>query len=171
MRVLISPASKHGGTAEIGRRIARILRDSGIDVDVTQPEDIYDLDRYAGFVIGSALYMGSWLPAAREFVDEHREGLRLKPTWLFSSGPLGATKPKEPIEPDLLASLIESSGALSHQLFGGRMELDRLSRTERFIAQWVGVKDGDHREWDHIDRWAGDIAEELKRGAVLTTEE
>lgn len=166
MRVLVSPASKHGGTAQIGREMARVLRDNGIDVDVTQPEDINDLSFYDGFVIGSALYMGSWLPAAREFVHEHRSGLRRKPTWLFSSGPLGDSKPKEPIDPDVLASLTESSNAISHRLFGGRLELHRLSRTERFVAHWVGATDGDHREWDEIDRWTVEIAEALKSKAA-----
>ena len=162
MRVLVSPASKHGGTAQIGREIARVLREHGVDVDVTQPEDIQDVSRYAGFVVGSALYMGSWLPGAREFVDEHKEALRHKPTWLFSSGPLGAAKPKEPIDPDVLEHLIDASGAEEHRLFGGRLELERLSRTERFVARWVGATDGDHREWAEIERWTIGIAESVK---------
>lgn len=161
MRVLISPASKHGGTAEIGRAIARELRKRGIDVDVTQPEDIYDLDRYEGFVIGSALYMGSWLPNARRFVEDHRDAISRKPTWLFSSGPLGSKRPAEPIHADLLEHLLMATGAREHRLFGGRVELERLSRPERFVARWVGVQDGDHREWDDIERWTAAIASSL----------
>lgn len=161
MRVLISPASKHGGTAEIGRAIASVLRDRGIDADVTQPEDIHDLGRYEGFVIGSALYMGSWLPNARQFVEEHRDGIARKPTWLFSSGPLGSSRPAEPIHADLLEQLISDTGAREHRLFGGRLELERLSRPERFVARWVGAQDGDHREWDDIERWTAAIANSL----------
>ncbi len=161
MRVLVSPASKHGGTAEIGRRIARVLRDSGVDVDVTQPEDVHDLTPYAGFVIGSALYMGSWLPAAAHLVDEHRDALRRKPTWLFSSGPLGEAKPEDPIHPEALDELMAASSAREHRLFSGRLELARLGRRDRFIARWVGAEDGDYREWDDIDAWTRSIAEVL----------
>lgn len=166
MRVLVSPASKHGGTAEIGRAIARALRANGVDVDVTQPEDIHDLAPYAGFVMGSALYMGSWLKEAERFVDDHAEGLRRKPTWLFSSGPLGPSKPNEPIDPERVEHLMAVTDAREHRLFGGRLELDRLSRPERFIARWVGVEDGDHREWDEIEAWAVGIAESMQAEAA-----
>ncbi len=161
MRVLVSPASKHGGTAEIGRSISRILRSQGIDVDVAQPQDIHDLSHYEGFVLGSALYMGKWIPAATHFVDEHADTLRKHPTWLFSSGPLGDAKPEEPIRPDALEHLIATAGARGHRMFSGRLELSRLGRTERFVAQWVGAIDGDYREWDEIEAWASSIAMQL----------
>ncbi len=161
MRVLVSPASKHGGTAEIGRSIARILRTQGIDVDVAQPQDVHDLSHYEGFVLGSALYMGAWIPAATIFVDEHADALRDSPTWLFSSGPLGDAKPEEPIHPDRLEHLIATAGARDHRMFSGRLELSRLGRTERFVARWVGAIDGDYREWDEIEAWASGIAMQL----------
>lgn len=165
MRVLVSPASKHGGTAEIGRALASTLRSHGVDVDVTQPEDIRNLDPYAAFVVGSALYMGSWLPAAELFVDEHTDGLRRRPTWLFSSGPLGPARPEEPIDADHLAHLLEASQAIEHRLFSGRLERDRLSRPERFVAHWVGATDGDYREWHQIEEWATYIAAVVKETA------
>ncbi|MGI9614394.1 MAG: flavodoxin domain-containing protein [Acidimicrobiales bacterium] len=164
MRVLVSPASKHGGTAEIGRFIATKLRENGLDVDVTQPEDIHDLTPYAGFVMGSALYFGSWLPQAERFVDDHSRGLNQKPTWLFSSGPLGSNKPDEPIDDDRVEHLLAATGAHEHRLFGGRLERDRLSRPERFVARWVGIDDCDHRDWDEIERWTNAIAATLQDG-------
>lgn len=162
MRVLVSPASKHGGTAEIGRFIARKLRENGLDVDVTQPEDIHDLTPYAGFVMGSALYFGSWLPQAERFVDDHSRGLTRRPTWLFSSGPLGSNKPDEPIDEDRVEHLLAVTGARGHRLFGGRLESDRLSRPERFVARWVGLDDCDHRDWDEIGQWTNAIAATLQ---------
>lgn len=162
MRILVSPASKHGGTAEIGRSIARTLRDHGIDVDVGQPQDIHDLSHYEGFVLGSALYMGKWLPAATTFVDEHSQALKQLPTWLFSSGPLGDAKPEEPIDQDRLAHLLAATNAIEHRLFSGRLELNRLGRTERFVAKWVGATDGDFREWDDIEQWSNSIATYLQ---------
>ena len=40
-------------------------------------------------VLGSAVYAGRWLEPAREYAATHAGGLRTRPTWLFSSGPIG----------------------------------------------------------------------------------
>lgn len=162
MRVLVSPASTHGGTAQIGRAIARVLRDSGIDVDVTQPEDIHDLSPYAGFVIGSALYRGSWLPAAASFLEANGGQLMSRPTWLFSSGPIDEGLPENPIDQDTVERLVGLSGAEEHRLFGGRIEIDRLSAVERGVARWVHIEDRDERPWHEIEVWTADIARRLK---------
>lgn len=44
---------------------------------------------YDAVVLGSAVYVGRWLEPARELVDAHAEELAARPTWLFSSGPIG----------------------------------------------------------------------------------
>ncbi len=161
MRVLVSPATKHGGTIEIGRHIARTLRQRGIDVDVTQPEHVQLFAPYSGFVVGSGLYMGKWLPSASEFLEEHADAIRRQPTWLFSSGPLGDAKPVEPIRPEVREHLLAVSSALDHQLFGGRLRFDLLGRTDGFIARWVKAEEGDYRDWEEIERWATSIADQL----------
>ncbi|MGI9595605.1 MAG: flavodoxin domain-containing protein [Acidimicrobiales bacterium] len=158
---MVVPASKYGGTAEIGRAMAKTLRERGIDVDVSQPELMFDLSPYAAHIIGSALYMGGWLDRATDFVDEYQDALRLKPTWLFSSGPLGEARPEIPVSPDAIDRLMTSTEAKDHRLFSGRLDVDRLSRTERFITKWVGAKSGDFREWDEIEAWVESIADEL----------
>lgn len=165
MRVLIVPASRHGGTAEIGRAMASGLRSRGFDVDVSQPEHLHDLSYYGAAIIGSGLYLGDWLGTARAFVDDHAETLRRIPCWLFSSGPLGAAAPEEPVSDDIIQRLIDQTGAREHRLFGGRLELDRLSRTERYLARWVGAKDGDHRSFDEVATWVDAIADALPEPA------
>lgn len=162
MRILIVPASRHGGTAEIGRAMATTLRERGFDVDVSQPEHMFDLSPYGAAIVGSGLYLGDWLAPAKAFVDDHVDGLRAIPCWLFSSGPLGSAAPEEPVSPDIIDGLVDRLDAEEHQLFGGRMELDRLGRGERFVARWVGVKDGDHRPWDDIEAWVESIADALQ---------
>jgi menaquinone-dependent protoporphyrinogen oxidase len=141
--------------------MATTLREHGIDVDVTQPEDIVNVSWYSGFVLGSGLYLGRWLPGAEHFVEEYADQIRQRPTWLFSSGQLGEAKPAEPIHADVLERLMAQTGAIEHHLFGGRLVLDHLNRTERFIARWVGAGDCDHRDWDEIERWTAHIADEL----------
>lgn len=158
MRVLICPASTHGATAEIGRRIADVLRRFGLDVDVAQPEHIRDLHRYDGFVLGSAIYGGRWKQEALTLIEEHAEVIAALPTWLFSSGPIMEDEPAQPLRPDEESKLMELTGAREHRLFGGRLDIDGLSFTERWLARWVKAKSGDARPWAEIEEWAIHIA-------------
>ena len=167
MRILVVPASKHGGTAEIGRAVARTLRDEGFDVDVSQPEHLHDLSIYSGFVLGSALYLGRWLPAAERFVRRFDGAIRTRPTWLFSSGPLGPGHPPEPIEADRLDSLMAATGATEHRVFGCRLVIDRLEGPDRFLAEWIRVPEGDHRDWDEIAAWTRSIAARLREASTV----
>ena len=161
MRVLIVPASRFGGTAEIGRAMARTLRTEGFDVDVSQPDQMFNLSPYGAHIIGSSLYFGEWLESAVTFVEEHAAEIRSRPTWLFSSGPFGPGTPDEPIRTDIVDELMDLTGAVEHHVFGGRLELDRLPTRERFMARWVGAHDSDLRDWDEIEQWTKDIAATL----------
>lgn len=161
MRVVVIPASKYGGTAEIGRAIATTLRERGIDVDVSQPEHLFDLSPYAAHIIGSGLYLGKWLKRAVEFVESNQAALREKPTWLFSSGPLDAKTPKTPANQGSIERLMAASDALDHQLFGGRLDIERLERTERMLAKLIGASNSDFRDWDRIAAWVNGIADQL----------
>ena len=104
MTVLVAAASKHESTMGIAEAIAAELRTMGYDVDVARIDDSLRVDRYAAVILGSAVYMGKWLPDATEFVARNERTLREKPVWLFSSGPLGwddpdpvqATRPARP---------------------------------------------------------------------------
>lgn len=164
MRVLVSAASTHGATAEIGQRIAETLRHHGLEVDVAKPEDVADLDCYSGFVLGSAIYRGRWKQEATDMLRDRAEVITSRPCWLFSSGPIAENAPSEPIRPDEVADLLAVSGAIEHRLFGGRLDIERLTPRERWIARWVKVRDGDARPWNDIDRWAIEIAAELIAG-------
>lgn len=166
MRVLVSPASKHGATAEIGRFIADELRRGGIDVDVTRPEHVRDLTPYSAFIVGSAVYMGEWLESASTFVAEHADDLAKFPVWLFSSGPVGPSDPNQALKPGFIDELVRSTNAEGHELFGGRIQLSRLGRTQRLIARFVKVRDGDDRDWSRIGAWTGEITSRLNRPHV-----
>src|SRR6478735_11803045 len=88
-RVLVASASKHGSTEEIAQAIADVLLAHGLCVDVRRMEDVATALPYEAYVLGSAVYMGNWLRVAHRFVDRHSELIRTRPTWLFSSGPIG----------------------------------------------------------------------------------
>jgi menaquinone-dependent protoporphyrinogen oxidase len=120
-RILVACASRHGSTAEIAAEIADVLRRDipGAAVDLRDAVQAGEVAGYDAAVIGSAVYMGRWLPAARDLVEGHREALSAMPVWLFSSGPIG--DPSVPV--DELAAVMAlgtAIGARGHRMFGER---------------------------------------------------
>ena len=69
MDVLVAVASRHGGTWEIGEVLAEALRGRGHVIDVKAPEDVTTVAGYDAVVLGSAVYVAHWLPAARDLAD------------------------------------------------------------------------------------------------------
>jgi menaquinone-dependent protoporphyrinogen oxidase len=161
MRVLVAAASKHGATLEIATVIGEELARAGIDARVEPLEDVRSVDDYDGVVVGSGIYAGHWLGAAKEFVDQHATDLALRPLWLFSSGPLGdPLKPEEdPVDP---ASIATRLGARGQRVFGGRLDRSHLGFGERAIVGLVRAPEGDFRPWDEIRSWSAEIARELQ---------
>jgi menaquinone-dependent protoporphyrinogen oxidase len=116
-------------------------------------------------VVGSAIYMGRWLKTARAFVSEHAADLSAVPVWLFSSGPLGPPDHRIPEgESSDGKQLIELVRARAHRVFAGRLERASLGFAERAAAKAVHAPEGDCRDWDAIDAFAGEIAAELSPG-------
>ncbi len=89
MAILIVYASKHGSTQGIAERIAEKFRQLGKEAEARPVEAIEDPGSYEALVIGSAIYYGSWLQEATEWVRRNRAVLAERPVWLFSVGPLG----------------------------------------------------------------------------------
>jgi menaquinone-dependent protoporphyrinogen oxidase len=158
-RVLVATASKHGATVELGRRIAAAIAACGVAVDSSPLEQVDHPERYDAFVVGSAVYMGRWLPAARTFVERHRELVAERPTWLFSSGPVDAAgSADDHVEPDALAASIH---ARDHHVFGGRLDRASLGAGERAIVRLLRLPDADRREWHAAVAWGTAIGRTL----------
>lgn len=161
MNVLIAAASKHGSTDEIARAVADVLSERGLRVTVQPIGEVTDLDGFDAMVLGSGIYAGHWLRAAREFVDRNGSALRALPVWLFSSGPLG-DPPKPDEDPADAAPLLAAIGAREHRVFTGRLERKGLSFAERAIVRAVHAPYGDFRDWDAIRSWAEGIGSQLE---------
>ena len=160
MKVLVTTASKHGATAEIGDAIAGKLREHDLEVDVKAPGDVASLDGYDAVILGSAIYVGRWMDTARHFSERHHEALRRRPVWLFSSGPIGV--PLEPAEEPADGHRLRAAlGARDHRVFPGRVSSSELGWVERTITKMVNAPDGDYRDFDAIRTWAAEIAEHL----------
>ena len=174
MHVLVAYATRHGSTTGIAERIAERLKTAGLEADACPASGVRDASRYDAFVIGGAAYMFHWLGDATKFVERNRDVLAVKPTWLFSSGPIGTdlvdkqgrdvfetTIPKEFPH---LRELIRPRG---ERIFFGALEPDAkpIGMAERFMTLMPAAKNalpkGDFRDWPVIDAWADEIAAAL----------
>ena len=136
-----------------------------------------DLSDYGAFVIGSAAYFGHWRKEAIEFVRNNRAALTDRPTWLFSSGPLG-TEPTDAqgrdqrvvAEPREIAEFREAITPRDHHVFFGALDPGKLGFRDRTIRSLPAARammpEGDFRDWHEIEAWALRIAGELMPAAA-----
>ena len=137
MRVLVAHASKHGSTEEIARFIADRLREHGHEARATPVQEVSDLSGVQAVVLGSAIYVGSWMKEALEFVDRHLSPLQTVPVWLFSVGPLGTEVQDEEEQPKQLGELREKLRPRDHRLFFGVLDRNKLGFGERMMVKAV----------------------------------
>jgi menaquinone-dependent protoporphyrinogen oxidase len=161
MTVLVAYSSKHGSTEGIAHAIADRLRELGEPAEVGSVDEIRDVAEYRAIVLGSAVYAGSWMKEAVEFVHRFAEALAERPVWLFSSGPLGTDVEDDEEQPRQLGEMRGVIGPIDHRMFFGALDRSALGFGERMIVKAVKAPDGDFRDWDAIRDWADDIAREL----------
>ncbi len=163
MRVLVSVASRHGGTLDMGTVVADALREAGHEVEEVSPDDVDRVDQYDAVVLGSAVYVGRMALGMRDLVDRQAGQLRGRPVWLFWSGPVGET-PGAGQTPDDVTSVATAVAARDVRMFSGRLERDELNISERALVALVHAEQGDFRDLDDVRDWAGGIATALSHG-------
>jgi menaquinone-dependent protoporphyrinogen oxidase len=174
VQILVAYASRHGSTQGIAARIAERLRADGLDVALLAAAEVPDPSRYDAFIVGGAAYMFHWLKDATSFVRENRTLLAARPTWLFSSGPIGtATVDEEGRDvlettvPKEFAELRDAIRPRGEKVFFGAMDpaAKPIGVTERIVTLMPAARNafprGDFRDWAAIDAWADDIARDL----------
>lgn len=160
MRVLVAYASKYKSTAEIAEAIGATLRQTGgLHVDVTEVNLVRSLDEYNAVVLGSALYVGQWLPPAVAFMHDHLEQLSNMPVWMFASGPAGHGDVNDLMKswflyPPALRTLFTNIRPRDFTVFHGKLCPENLDPIERVVIQKVNAEWGDFRRWDEIHAWA-----------------
>ena len=150
--VLVAFATKHGSTQEVAERIAGVLAEHGLRVELAPAGTVSRLEGFDAVVLGGALYMGRWHGDARAFLRRHRNELEQLRFAAFGMGPKTlAEQDVEASRAQLLRALGPSRPATT-AIFGGvvdptklRFPLDRLPAT-------------DARDWDAIDGWAREVA-------------
>jgi menaquinone-dependent protoporphyrinogen oxidase len=177
MTVLVSYASKYGGTRGIAELIAKTLAGSGVEAVAQATSCTSDLSGYEAFVLGSALYMGSWMKEALIFARQNHDILTSRPVWLFSSGPLGTATTdargqdvRDSAGPRQLPELRELLGARDHHVFFGVSDHTHFDLRDKLIYAVPGGRkllvDGDFRDWSDVENWANEIAHALESGSA-----
>ena len=177
MSILVAYASKHGSTTSIAERIGDTLQARGYSVDVTPITDVDDLTDYDAFVVGGAVYFGSWLKDVTNFVERHQLTLADHPVWLFSSGPLGAPTTdargcdvRESCVPKEFESVEKIVHPRDHHVFYGALDHTTFGIAERLIwtlpASHSLLVEGDFRDWPDVEAWATRIADQLDHELV-----
>ncbi len=187
-KVLVVYGSRHGGTRGIAERIGEVLRTEGLDAVVTAADQAPDVRDADAFVVGSGVYMGNWLSEPLDFLRRNQDTLALRPTWLFSSGPLPPSKSKQganPLEDALgpadgpgsggrkkVEALSAAIGPRDHRIFAGAFDPKDPPRSmsERLVRMMPAAKNilpaGDFRDWDAIEAWAREVAAALASPVV-----
>jgi len=148
--VLVAYATKRGSTREVANDVARVIRESGLEIEIYPAREVKSLDRYSAVVLGGALYMGRWHKDARRLLKRMRHGLASLPLAVFAMGP-GSIEPEaiERARSQLTRALdaVPEVHPFSTAIFGG------------VIAKRKETVDA--RDWDAIQAWAEALAHEL----------
>jgi len=183
-KVLVVYASRHNATRGIAERIGEVLRANGLKAEVSQADQVVGVGGADAVVVGSAVYMGSWLKEAVEYVERNQLRLARLPLWLFSSGPL----PRPSKDGSIGDSLEDTLGPEQGPGSGGRKKLTEITSAtnprehrvflgafdpndppkgtaERLVRLLPPVQKalpaGDFRDWEAIKAWAQGIAAAL----------
>ncbi|MGD0166700.1 MAG: flavodoxin domain-containing protein [Gaiellaceae bacterium] len=149
--VLVTYATKRGSTREVAADIARVIRQSGFEVEILPAREVERLDRYRAVVIGGALYMGRWHKDARKLLERRRGELASLPVAVFAMGPKN-TEPEE----------LERAAAQLERALRTAPEVKPVSTAVFGGVYSVGKKHAfDARDWNAIQAWGEEVAAKL----------
>ncbi len=165
-KVLVAYATRSGSTGEIAKRIADVLRQSGLVVDVLSVQEVKDLEAYRAIVLGSAVRMGKPLEEAIDFARRHADNMAQKPVAYFISGAtMKRDTPDNRREAARHAALLQKAHeADSLGLFAGKIDYTKIPPFWRLLGQLDHsgfMAEGDFRDWEAIDEWAKSLAADL----------
>ena len=159
MQVLVAYGSKRGGTAGLAAMIGDELTAAGLKSVVRPAKAVQSLDGFDAVVVAGALYANRWHHDARRLVHRVAKGLRERPVWLVSSGPLdgsavgGGIPAVKQVEREM-----SRIGARGQVTFGGRLEATAKGFPASAMAKKLA---GDWRDLAHVHTWVSGIVEEV----------
>ncbi len=154
--ILVTYATRTGGTAPVAEAIASTLQVEGLNVDVGPTREITDVRSYNSVVLGSSIRAGNWLPEMIEFMKDNLNHLQNMPVAFFTvcitladDTPDNRETVRKYLDPvrQLVNPVIEG-------YFAGKMDYSRLSLPVRFMVKAMKAPEGDFRDWNKIRQWA-----------------
>jgi menaquinone-dependent protoporphyrinogen oxidase len=171
MLVLVTYYSVRGSTKEIAERIGSILSTkiaSPSTVEVFSMDQVTDPSKYNFVIIGSAVHNFAWVEQASSWLATNGPALSNSTVWAFSVGtPFAVGKIAQRVleskeeEGKLIAAISEHVKLEGHALFNGRFLKSHATTKFNFWWRVFGGKFGDFRDWEKIDRWAGEIGDTI----------
>lgn len=173
-KILVTYASRFGSTAGVAQAIARQVVCDGVQAEVRSIGEIGDLTAYSGIIVGGPIHYDRWSSEAADFVVAHVEALRSLPHALFftcltlsrktekARGQAGAYA-------DAIQALSPAPVPPVVGQFAGKLDYQDLPRFSRPFARtlfaFLGVQEGDHRNWHSIENWTQVALASLKDGS------
>lgn len=156
-KILLAYASRYGSTVEVAERIAGVLAEQGMAVDLKPIEETPALNAgdYQGVVLGSAVQHGAWLPEASAWVQANSAALKTTPTALFCVHitNLGSDPQQTALREAYLDPLRLLVNLKAQAFFPGRF--DRFAARE-MVPLWLSrlIPTLDFRKWKRIESWS-----------------
>ncbi|MPV51164.1 MULTISPECIES: flavodoxin domain-containing protein [unclassified Pseudactinotalea] len=158
MRVLVATASNYGSTREFGAVVGSVLSGHGHEVRTADVAQVTDLD-YDAVIVGTAIYIGRPLTAARKFTARlEREAPQL-PVWVFASGLKNITG--NPLAPPFTHPAARPYLGSRYPIFLGRVDPDVLTDAERALISMTRANLEDRRDFELVSAWADEVASVL----------
>lgn len=159
-RVLVAYASRYGSTGGVADAIGKELCGKGLATDVALIRDAGDPGSYQGVIVGSAIYMGKWMPEATDFVKNNRKLLSQLPVAYFLVC-MTLSQPTEEKRAEVLSYMdpilktAPEVRPVGIGTFAGALDYSNLSWLNKKILKAKGSPEGDFRDWNAIRAWAG----------------
>jgi len=160
-RVLVTYASKYGSTGGVADAVGKELCSKGMAADVVLIKNARNVSSYQGMVIGSAIYMGKWMPEAVDFVKQNKDILRQVPVAYFLvcmtlSQPTEKKRAEALSYMDPILKAAPEIKPVGIGTFAGALNYSNLSWINKKILKSKGSPEGDFRDWKAIRAWAGE---------------
>jgi len=158
-KVLVTYASKYGSTGGVADAIGKELCTKDVAADTVLIKNAVNISSYQGVVIGSAIYMGNWMPEAVDFVKKNRNILRQVPVAYFLvcmtlSQPTEENRTKVLSYMDPLLKAVPEIKPIGIGTFARALDYKNLSWLNKKILKSKGSPEGDFRDWNAIRAWA-----------------
>ncbi|MFA5396141.1 MAG: flavodoxin [Methanomicrobiales archaeon] len=155
-RILVIYATKYGATEGIATAIAEGLQKKGLDTDVRNVKEVFDITGYRAIIIGSPIYYGKILPEIVSFVNLHKNELHEIPVIGFLSGySLLDISPEKKQAANAAFDPVREHIELRYiGYFAGKISEEHLSIKDKTLMKITAAKPGDYRNRETAIIWA-----------------